>query len=269
MIIDFHTHIFPDKIANRAIETLEKSANYECKAVFDGSLSGLLKVMDESNISKSVICSIATKPSQVSDITNWSISIKSDRILPLGSIHPEYNNIEDELKKLKDNGITGIKLHPQYQNYDITDKNYFRIYEKVVKHNFFILFHAGYDIAFDNDERSSPDRIEKIKINFPEITLILAHLGGWKDWKRVDYFLTKYTDIYFDISYSLDYIDKNLLNTILKKIKIENILFGSDTPWQHPKITIELVKQNFAKSDWQKIFYDNGLNFLNKMRYEI
>ncbi|HOK40838.1 MAG TPA: amidohydrolase family protein [bacterium] len=268
MVIDFHTHIFPDKIAEEAIKKLEENTNNQYKAFYNGSLSGLLKSMDYAGIDCAVICSIATKPEQVPKITDWSISIKSNRIFPLGSIHPLYKNVNDELLRLKDNGITGIKLHPLYQNFNIDEELIFSLYEAIIKNNFFILFHSGYDIAYGKMDNASPERIAKIKKKFPELKLVLAHLGGWEDWENVNKYLTSFDDLYFDTSFVFGMINDELFDSIIKKIKIENIFFATDAPWADQKKEKEFIIKYF-KENAEKVLYQNAVAFLKMMKYEI
>lgn len=86
-IIDFHTHAFPDEIAERAIKKLEEKS--QVKACLNGTLDNLLRSMDKSQIAKSVLCNIATKPEQFNSIIKWSDKIRSERIIPLPSVHPD------------------------------------------------------------------------------------------------------------------------------------------------------------------------------------
>ena len=61
-IIDFHTHAFPDQIAEKAMQKLQQ--NCIVKACLNGTLYDLLHSMDKSGIEKAVLCNIATKPDQ-------------------------------------------------------------------------------------------------------------------------------------------------------------------------------------------------------------
>jgi uncharacterized protein len=268
MIIDFHTHIFPDKIAKHAVEHLEKQSKSFAKAVFNGTLNGLLNQMKTLAIDKSVICSIATKPEQVSKANDWSISIKSEKILPLGTLHPNYKNNKDELKKLIDAGIKGIKIHPQYQDWDITSSSFFQIMELLCKDNFFALFHSGHDSAYPGDERACPIKLAGIKKRIPELKTVFAHFGGWTSWERVNEHLTNFKNTWFDTSYTFDYININLFKKIAKKIGKENILFATDTPWLHPAKEIKYIKKYFNEEDLESIFSKNAISLLEKVNYE-
>ena len=133
-IIDFHTHIFPDDLAKRAIEKICSNSS-EPKHYTDGTASGLLDSMEKNGIAHSVLLSIATKPSQVHIINQTCISLKSDHFIPFGTLHPLMDNIEEEICFLKHNTIKGIKLHPEYQNFFINDKKILPMYEQLSAEN--------------------------------------------------------------------------------------------------------------------------------------
>ena len=116
MIIDFHTHCFADSVYKKAMEVITKLAGGIIPSI-DGSISGLLKSMDENNIDISVVHSIATKAKQTDIINDWVISIQSEKIIPFGTIHPDYKKWESEIDRLKKNGIKGVKFHPDYQDF--------------------------------------------------------------------------------------------------------------------------------------------------------
>jgi predicted TIM-barrel fold metal-dependent hydrolase len=129
MYIDFHSHIFPDRLAARSISYLEQQGNV--KARLDGTLSSLLRSMDLANIDKSVICSIATRPAQFDSILGWSKEISSDRIIPFPSVHPEDPDMVEHIGQISGAGLHGIKLHPYYQQFAIDEERLFPAYEKL------------------------------------------------------------------------------------------------------------------------------------------
>lgn len=267
MIIDFHTHIFPDKLAKRAIEILEKQSASFTKAVFDGTLKGLENEMNKNQVDKSVVCPIATKPEQVKKSNEWSIEIKSDKILPLGTLYPGYETNEDELKKLADYGIKGIKIHPQYQNWNINSNEFYHIIELLIKYNFFALFHSGYDSAFPGDERACPEKFLIMKKKYPELKTVLAHFGGWNCWHRVYENLLNLENTYLDTSYTFDYIDMNVFFSIASNYTNEKIIFATDTPWLNQEKEINYIRKYFKEKELNKIFSENAINLLKSVNY--
>lgn len=232
MIIDFHTHAFPDGLAPRAIETLNAEVPAEAHAVLDGTVGDLLRSMDRAGIDRSVICSIATAPKQVDPIIAWSLAIRSDRIVPLGSVHPECEDVPEAVRKVARAGLVGIKLHPLYQGFTIDDPAMWPLYEAVAENGLLIVWHAGRDIAFPpEDDRAAPSRILAVHREFPSIPMVAGHAGGWKAWEEVGEKLVG-TDVYLETSYSLGMGDDEAVLSVLRDHSVERILFGTDSPWQ-------------------------------------
>ncbi len=238
MIIDFHTHAFPDHIATVALDKLEKSSN--SKAYNNGTISALLKSMDRAKIDKSIVACVATAPAQFNSIFNWCENIKSDRIIPLPSLHPDSDTIFEEIQKIKEAGFIGVKLHPEFQSFDLDELRMYSIYQKIMENELLILFHCGYDISFPDSDRGDPERLAHVLEDFPDLKIIASHLGGWRQWDKVlDHLLGK--NIFFDTSYSIGYIDKKLLKVILSNHPSEKILFGTDSPWKDQEKEISLI----------------------------
>lgn len=123
MIIDFHTHTFPDKSSEKIVNHL---AHIGCIPPHtDGSVIGLFSSMKEADIDYSVNLPVMTKPSQVEKVNSSLIQqqeyLLDMKIITFGGMHPNYTNYKEELLRLKQAGIPGIKLHPAYQNVDLDD----------------------------------------------------------------------------------------------------------------------------------------------------
>ena len=262
MIIDVHAHIFPDKIAARAIESLAaKSGDY--KPFGDGTLDNLLANMNEAAIDLAFAANIATSPKQFKSIVDWSISIRSDKIFPLGSVHPESNDFEGEISCLLDNGFTGIKLHPLYQEFYVDDKKVLPFFKALEQSGMFVLMHAGNDIAFPGDDHASPARMARLIERVPSLDIIAAHMGGWEVRDAVLSDLAG-APCWFDTSF-IAHIDRDLICRIVEKHGMYKIVFGSDFPWQRQKSQIDFIRAMFEKSeDCDKILSGNILDLLNK-----
>ena len=147
MIIDFHCHVFPDKIASKAIASLCKSGG--TTPFLNGTVKDLRRSMKESGISYSVILPIATKPSQVVSINDFVISQhKKEGIISFGAIHPLYEHWEEELCRLKEAGIPGIKLHPDFQGLFVDDESMVVVMERAAELGMMILVHGGMEVSF-------------------------------------------------------------------------------------------------------------------------
>jgi len=260
-IIDFHTHAFPDALAARAMKELEDGGGI--KAYLDGRISSLLKSMDVYGIERSVVCSIATKPSQFASIISWSKKIRSERIVPFPSLHPTDRDFLDRISGIKDEGFKGIKFHPYYQDFNIDDESLFPIYEKIARENLMMLMHTGFDFAFQKTRKADPVKILKIIENFPDIKIVTSHLGAWDDWDEVERHLAG-RNIYMDISFSLEYLGKETARKIIMRHPKEYIFFGTDSPWTDQGKTLELFRGLALGAEREDlILRKNALNLLN------
>lgn len=231
-IIDFHTHAFPDALAERAVQALleEGRKKYDVRAYLDGRISSLLASMDRSGIEKSVICSIATKPSQFDPIMKWSKQIMSDRIIPFPSLHPESPDAVEQVRQIKTEGFKGVKFHPYYQEFALDEKRLFPMYEELQKQGLIVVMHTGFDLAFKRDRKCDPEKILRVLDAFPELRLVTTHLGAWEDWDEVEKHLSG-KKIYMEISFSLDCMPKETAHRIIMNHPKDHILFGTDSPW--------------------------------------
>ena len=262
MIVDFHTHAFPDGLAEKAMGSL----SYKSRLVpsHNGTISGLLASMDRAGIEKSVVYNIATKPTQTENILEWCGRIKSDRIVPFASIHPE--NDRTLVGKIKRAGIRGIKLHPMYQNFFADSEKMFPIYEEIEKAGLILVFHSGFDIAFPTDERAAVERIVKVAAKFPGLKIVAAHTGGWKMWDKVAEILAG-KNVWIEISMTLKYIESvEKFREIIKKHSPDRILFGTDAPWGNQSGDVEAMKKLDIPEDLRgKIFSKNAIALLGRI----
>lgn len=237
-IIDFHTHAFPDDLSERVIKMLEEEGGI--KAHLDGKISSLLSSMDNCGIEKSVICNIATKPSQFDSILQWSKTVRSERIIPFPSFHPYDPGFKDRIDEIKHEGFKGIKFHPYYQNFTVDEERLLPVYEKISKENLILVMHTGFDFAFPLIEIADPGKISTVINKFPSLKLVTTHLGAWKQWEKVErLFLGK--QIYMEISFSLEFLD-NTVKKIISNHPAEYILFGTDSPWTEQQKTLSLFQ---------------------------
>lgn len=259
-IIDFHTHAFPDEIAERAIKKLEEKS--QVKACLNGTLDDLLRSMDKNQITKSVLCNIATKPEQFNSIIKWSDKIRSERIIPLPSVHPEDKDVKEHIKLIKKSGFYGIKMHPFYQDFSIDDEKIYPIYEALIENDMLIVMHCGYDIAFPEWDIASPKRIMNVINRFPELKFIATHLGAWKEWDKVEQLMIG-KNIFMEISFSFGWMPDEKIKELILKHPSDYILFGTDSPWADQGKEIEHLKKLGLSGELiEKIFHCNAEKLL-------
>jgi len=238
-IVDFHTHAFPDELADRAIEALE-AGSAGAKAFLDGRVSSLLSSMDRAGIETSVVCSIATKPAQFEPILSWSKKIRSGRIVPFPSFHPSDGDYREHVLRIKGEGFKGVKLHPYYQDFYLDEERMFGVYEAIAREGLIMVMHTGFDIAFARVRRADPARVLSVHERFPELRMVATHLGAWQQWDEVSEILIG-RDIYVELSFSIEYLKDRAKDIILSHPE-GHVLFGTDSPWTGQKETLDKVR---------------------------
>jgi len=262
-IIDFHAHAFPDQVAASAIPYLEEEG--DVKANHDGRISSLLAIMDREGVDKSVICCIATRPSQFEAIVSWSKQISSERIIPFPSFHPNDPQTVEHISQIKEEGFKGIKMHPYYQQFFLDDEKLYPAYEKISKLGLILVMHTGFDIAFPRIRRCDPRQILNVMTHFPELKMVTTHLGAWQQWAEVEDLLAG-RKIYMDISYTLGQIDTKTARRIILKHPREYLLFGTDSPWSGPQKTYkQLQALELGDEREELILRKNGLALLESV----
>lgn len=228
LLIDAHTHAFPDAIAERAVPHLAKEGNV--KAWLDGKVTSLLASMDRAGIAKSVICSIATKPEQFAPILKWSRAMASDRLVPLGSVHPADPEAVTHVRAIRDAGLKGVKLHPYYQDFDLDEPRVMPIYEAMAECGLPLVIHTGFDVAYARVRKADPVRILNVIRQVPALKFVATHLGAWEDWDEVKARLLG-QPVYMEISCSLEFMSQAQARAMIMAHPADRILYGTDSPW--------------------------------------
>lgn len=246
MFIDSHTHIFHPKIAHKVVHQLE--GHYSIHPVGTGLTDDLVARLDRAGIDKSIVLTAATTPDQVIPANNWAIHIKKthDRLIPFGTVHPDFDQIEKELDRLEANNIKGLKFHPDFQGFRMDDPKFFDVME-MVNSRFICLFHVG-DVLPPDENPSCPKKLSKLYETFPDTTFIAAHMGGYQHWSLALECLAG-TDVFVDSSSCTDFVDDKMLNTLFQRFGTDRILFGSDYPLFDPGDEIEKLQRRLVATN--------------------
>ena len=261
MVIDFHTHIFPDKLADKAIGSLQKSGSVT--AVLSGRREDLLASMKAAGVDYSLNLPIASRPGQVDSINDFAISINGKNgLFSLGGIHPLYENYRQELKRLKDAGLIGVKLHPDFQGMFVDEEPMVQVMEACRELGLLVLIHGGMDVSFPDCHHCTPKRVAKILPRLQGLTLVLAHLGGYRYLDDVEALLVG-KDIYLDTSFTLGQADENQVIRILESHPSDRLLFGTDSPWDGQKEAVQAVRNlPISQELKEKILWKNAARLL-------
>ncbi len=259
MLIDFHIHFFPDAIAAATVKKLGEEAGVNYHG--DGTLSSASGFMKRDGVAYSVNQPVATRPEQVHSINKKMVQINSTGIpvICFGGMHPCVENPGEEIAYMKENGIKGIKMHPEYQNFYPDSDEMSGIYEACRKNDMMILFHAGRDIAYP-DVHGTPERFARV-LSTPGLRVVLAHMGGWRMWDEVEKHLAG-KNVYFDVSYC-DEMENAQMKRIISCHGSEKILFATDFPWERaPVMSAKIAGLGLGRAAEENIYFKNAAALL-------
>ena len=271
MIIDFHTHVFPEKIAAATVSALEKSGN--TPAFSDGTVKGLTEQMKSAGVDISVNLPVLTKPTQFDSILKFAVSLNETykaipdgepKIISFAGMHPDIEDYEEKLRQVKESGILGIKIHPDYQCTFFDDERYVRILAEAKRLGLITVTHAGLDGAYVGQPiKCTPKRVLKLldKIGGYD-KLVLAHLGGHRLYSKA-YRKLAGKDVYFDTAYILRYKKEKEFKKMVKKHGDDRILFATDSPWRSLVTDTEILKGfSLGEKTEKRIFSENARELL-------
>ena len=262
MVIDFHTHIFPDSLAPRAMSVLLKNGGSIYAPVTDMTLSSLVGRMDEWGIDLSVVQPVVTKPSQTVTTNKWAQSILSERIISFGGVHPDTDDFKRDIDFIVSLGLKGLKFHAEYQNFILDEPRMLRIYDYALSKGLILLHHGGFDPDFPPPFKTSPRQFANIAKEMRGGVIIAAHLGGHDQWDDVERYIVG-TDIYLDTSMGFGYYSEEQFLRILKAHGSEKILFASDSPWSNAHDELERIRSlPVSEAERENILYKNAASIL-------
>ena len=260
MIIDFHTHMFPDKIAKGTIDYL--TGICKTKPYTDGTYEGLKKETLESEVDLSIALPIATKPSQFESVNIFASRYQEKPVLSFGSIHPDCENYKAKLRQIKEMGLKGIKLHPDYQEVYFNDIRYKRIISYAFELDLIISVHAGADPKCPDDIHCTPKMSAEVIQETGAGKLVLAHMGGNELWDEVEEYLVG-QDVYFDTGVVLGRMKEEQFLRIVRSHGADKILFATDSPWGGQKEFLEIInKMPLTDMERKKILGGNACKLL-------
>jgi predicted TIM-barrel fold metal-dependent hydrolase len=226
-LVDCHTHAFPEKVAEKAQGSLAR--DYGREPYYDATVGGLVQIMDRAGVDVSVILPVAMRADQVRSINDWAARTASERVIVFGSLHPDYEAIEEEVERMLSMGIRGIKLQPGWQGFAPDEERMDRIY-RACEGRLIICFHCGGELRQDIPLLSTPETLARVRERFPGLTMIAAHMGGFLMWDRAEELLIG-GDLYLDISFcGPEYMPGEELARLIRKHGADRVLFGSDGP---------------------------------------
>ena len=261
MVIDFHTHCFPENLAPRAIDRLS-SVGGGLMPYTDGTLSGLRQRMAQDGVDVSVVLHIATNATQQKKVNDFAVAINNEQdIFSFGSVYPGSEDAFEELERIKEMGLKGVKFHPEYQQFAVDDPRWRPLYRKISELGLITVFHSGMDYGFPPPYGCMPDGLASVLDCF-ETPVVAAHWGGLQYGEDVLRHLCG-RDVYLDTSFGYGRLSKYHAEKILETHGIDRLLFATDTPWHNAELEWRLLGTlGLSDADIQKLSCDNAKRLL-------
>ena len=273
-IIDSHCHVYPEKIAAKAVESTDHF--YDTHAFGQGTVTDLLTKGAAAGCDGYVIQSVASTPHHVESINRFIATAISEaesqghggRLTGLGTLHPDHPDLRGAINDIVGHGLHGVKLHPDMQKFCIDDPKAYPIYSLCAELGLPILMHMG-DPRFDY---SHPDRLYRVMRDFPALTVVAAHMGGWANWDYACERLSDFRNIYVDTSSSMatpakEYgIEPHVVSlspahtaALIRKWGAEKVLFGSDYPmWSQEEDLRVFFEMGLSETENRMILSENA-----------
>lgn len=265
MIIDAHTHIYPDNVAEKAVKTIIENTKGRLDSYTDGTFNSLLASMDRAGVDLSIVLTVATNSEQGSGILHWikQIMNRSPRVIYFGSAHPYDPNFKNIIKELKELGIQGLKFHPSYQGFPADSKEAYQVYDEALSNDLILYFHSGFDISMPECDYTSVERFSNILNDFRSSRIILAHGGGDGEWAKILDLLGD-KKCYYDMAFVLEKMKLDQHARELYRQNEDYFIFGTDSPWREQKKYVDLIRgaDFLSQEQKDKIFYKNVLKLI-------
>ncbi len=263
MLFDAHIHVFPDKLKGKVFSKLTTIAKHPYYR--DETVAQAKSVNLQSGITHCIALNIATNPSQQRAVNDFAIAQNnpSEGFYCFGSVHPLADSTCEELHRIKEAGLLGIKLHPDYQEFFSDDPSMGSIYDTCQKLGLIVSFHAGKDPYSPDVIHNSPAAIRKIADSYKNLTIIAAHMGGLMMYDKVQSDLCGASNVYFDTSLSSAYMDTTTFERLVSLHGIDKILFATDSPWSTATLEKDFIEKcNFSHDEKELIYFKNAFKML-------
>ena len=260
MLIDIHTHIYPDKIARKAADSVRDFYDLEGSLQMDGTVDMLLKRGAEAGISHFVVLPVSNGPAHVRSINNFILEQTKthDNFIGFGTVHAAMENIEEEVDRILSVGLKGIKMHPDSQRFNIDDERLFPVYD-AIRGRIPVLLHMG-DQRYDF---SHPTRLRKVLAQFPDLQVIAAHFGGYSMFETARENLED-TPCVFDISSAMMFMQPGEAEGYINRYGAERMAYGTDYPLWDPVTEVQRFRRlKLTGEQFDQISYKTAQRILN------
>lgn len=260
MIIDAHTHVWPDKIAGIALTSNPVPG---LVPQGDGTVSGLTSAMDEHGIDLSCCLGIANEARHVDSVNRFVAGLANSRRHPVGTVHVGLS-VEENLASLRRHHLTTVKLHPLFQNFALNDPRLWAILEAFGS-DIAVITHVGAGGDARTNALSSPKMVADIARQFPDLTLMACHFGGYKILDDAEEMLSG-ADVILETSWppTLAALAPERVKRLIHNHGAERVVFGSDWPMTNPAAEISAIQRlGLTDAETEAVLGGNLARLLN------
>ncbi len=238
MIIDCHMHVWPDHIA----DAMQPQTPAGMPLRFNGKLSGLLETMDSAGIDKGLALGVGIKASTVARTNEFIGSVPRDRLVPMGTVHPDLS-VDENLKSLLDNGIVGVKLHPLFQELSLDDPRVHDILAGLSEHGMPVVTHVGAGEDEEANRRGAPVLLRRLADSLPDLKLIACHYGGYHRLDEAEQYVVG-SSVTLETSWppTMAELEPERVVGLIRKHGADRVVFGSDWPMADPAAEIAAIR---------------------------
>jgi predicted TIM-barrel fold metal-dependent hydrolase len=277
MIIDGHTHIFPDEVRKDRQAYCKRDQGFsfiykDSKARMAG-VEDLIASMDEYGIERSIICGFPWSEPDLCFLHNRYLMESASRfphrlIVFIMLLFSDPGWSEKELEDCLKEGARGVGEIAFYRR-EMTHQDIESvkpIFTHMGKKGIPLLLHVNETLghSYPGKGVTPLERFYDLIISFPNLPIVLAHWGGGLPFYELMPEVAKaMANVYYDTAASPYLYSEKIYGVVTEIVGIKKILFGSDFPLLSPrKYFQELEDSGLSKEDQRKILGVNLSNLL-------
>ena len=260
-VINAHCHIYPVKIASRAVEGIRDF--YDLDMSLKGMVDDSIQDGEKVGVVHYLVHSVATTPKQVRSINEFiSSEVKAHPglLTGFGTLHPDSDDIQGDFDHLIDLGLKGVKLHPDFQRFALNEERAYALGEVINEGNVPLMVHCG-DFRYNY---SNPEQLKPFLEKFPDLLVIGAHFAGWSVWQEATEKLAGTPNLVVDLSSSLYDLSPETAVKLIHAYGADKVLWGTDYPmWESESEMEYFNKLDLTDEERNMILYENAAKILN------
>ena len=259
-IIDMHVHIYPTTLARRAMMVANREhEDFEKLPVKEN----LWKRMEEEQVALSVVQHVTSKPATQTDVNRFAREIVRNNVISFGGLHPDCENVQEEIEILNDMRMAGIKFHPPFQKVDLTDERYIPMWKHINHLGFPVLIHCG-RARVEGEFDLFPSGLAKFIRYLSDVPVVLAHMGGRSGRPEEERILFDFPEnVYIDTTMSAERQEPTDFERLVSAMGPERVVFGSDFPYGTQKAAIAFIKNSsFSEAEKSMMLGGNARKIL-------